>query len=113
MHEYSIVQALVGRVEVEAKAHTATAIHRLHVRIGELSGVEASLLATAFELFREKTVCEGTELAIESVPVRWECRACGRAIPRGEVLRCTGCGGSARLVEGDEIVLSRIEMEVA
>jgi hydrogenase nickel incorporation protein HypA/HybF len=112
MHEYSIVQALLDRVEAEAKARNATAIHRLYVRIGEMSGVEASLLATAFQLFREKTLCEGTELEIESVPVRWECRSCGKAIPRGAVLRCVGCGGEARLLEGDEIVLSRIEMEV-
>jgi hydrogenase nickel incorporation protein HypA/HybF len=112
VHEYSIVQALLDRVEAEAKARNATAIHRLYVRIGELSGVEPSLLATAFQLFREKTLCEGTELEIESVPVRWQCRSCGQAIAKGAVLRC-GCGGAARLVEGDEIVLSRIEMEVA
>ena len=113
MQEYSIVQALLNRVEAEATARNATAIHRLYVRIGELSGVEASLLATAFQLFREKTLCEGTELEIESVPVRWECRSCGQAIPRGAALRCVGCGGGARLVEGGEIGLSRVEMEGA
>lgn len=112
MHEYSIVQALLDRVEAEAKARHATAIHRLYVRIGELSGVEASLLASAFQVFREKTLCEGAELEIESVPVRWACRSCAQAIPRGAVLRCS-CGGTARLLEGDEILLSRIEMEVA
>ncbi len=40
MHEYSIVQALVERVDAEARARGATAVHRLSVSIGELSGVE-------------------------------------------------------------------------
>jgi Zn finger protein HypA/HybF involved in hydrogenase expression len=31
----------------------------------------------------------------------------------GDVLTCPDCGSPARLEEGDEIVLDRIEMEVA
>jgi len=113
VHEYSIVQALVDRVEQEARARNATAVHRLQVRIGELSGVEAGLLATAYELFRAKTICEGAELVIEAVPARWACRDCGAGIATGAPLRCAGCGGFARLTSGDEILLERIEMEVA
>jgi len=113
VHEYSIVQALVDRVEAEARARNATAVHRLQVRIGELSGVETSLLATAYEVFREKTICERAELVIEATPARWQCRDCGAGIESGAPLRCVGCGGFARLASGDEIVLERIEMEVA
>ena len=113
MHEYSIVQALIERVEAEARARNATAVHRLEVKIGALSGVETSLLATAFQLFREKTICEGAELTIEAAPASWACRDCGAGIAAGEVLRCAACGGYARLMSGDEILLERIEMEVA
>lgn len=112
MHEYSIVQALVERVDAEARARRATAVHRLSVRIGELSGVEVELLTTAYATFRERTICEGAELTVQMVPARWECPGCGRAIARGDLLTCPTCAVPARLAEGDEIMLDRIEMEV-
>ena len=113
MHEYSIVQALIDRVQKEADAHGATAVHGIRVRIGEFSGVEVDLLRSAYELFSEKSVCEGAELDIVPVPARWTCRGCGAPIRAGEILRCPVCSQPARLAEGDEIILERIEMEVA
>jgi hydrogenase nickel incorporation protein HypA/HybF len=111
MHEYSIVASLIDRVQREAAAHGGTRIHRLHVKIGELAGVELDLLQTAFDTFRERTVCEGAELRIDSVAARWACSACDRDVAKGAVLRCEACGRPARLVHGDEIILERIEME--
>ena len=112
MHEYSIVQALLERVAAEARARQAIAVHRLSVRIGELSGVEVDLLTSAYETFRERTICERATLDLQRVPARWECPACGSAIARGDVLTCASCARPARLVQGDEIMLDRIEMEV-
>ncbi len=113
MHEYSIVQALVERVETIARERRAIAVRRLLVRIGELSGVERDLLATAYATFRERTVCENADLTILPVAARWACPDCRRSVPRGQILKCGACGVPARLAEGDEIVLERIEMEVA
>lgn len=112
MHEYSIVGALVDRVAAEARARGATTVHRLSVRIGELAGVEVDLLTTAYETFRERTICEHAVLDVQRVPARWACPACGRAFHTGELLRCRDCDLPARLIEGDEIMLDRIEMEV-
>lgn len=112
MHEYSIVQALVERVSAEARARGATAVHRLSVRIGELSGVEVGLLTTAYQTFRERTICQGAELDVHTIAARWECPACGRAIGLGDLLSCPACSVPASLAEGDEIMLDRIEMEV-
>ena len=113
MHEYSVALALVARVEQEARARGAEAVHGLTIRIGEVSGVEPELLASAYELCREGTLCAGAALAIERAPARWECRTCGLAVATGSVLRCPACGAPARLRAGDEIVLERIELEVA
>ncbi len=112
MHEVSIVQALIDRVEVEARSRGATAIRRIRVRIGELAGVEPELLLSSYQVFRERTVCEGAELEVVRTEALWSCPSCGAAIPRGEVLRCVPCGLPARLAGGDEILLERIEMEV-
>jgi hydrogenase nickel incorporation protein HypA/HybF len=113
MHEYSIVQALLDRVDAEARARGASSVSRVDVRIGELSGVEVDLLSSAFLAFRDRTICAGADLAVQPVPARWECPQCSLDIPRGDVLACRACGVPARLAAGDEIMLDRIEMEVS
>lgn len=112
MHEYSIVGSLIERVESEAARSGATAVKRLWVSIGDLSGVDRALLATAYDTFRERTICESAELCVTPVAARWSCPSCARGIERGATLRCPDCGVPATLTEGDEIVLERIEMEV-
>jgi hydrogenase nickel incorporation protein HypA/HybF len=112
MHEYSIVQALFDRVESEARARGATAVNRISVRIGELSGVDVELFTTAYETFRERTICQRAAIDVQVVPTRWACEICGEPIVRGGPLRCSACGGAARLAAGEEIVLDRIELEV-
>ncbi len=113
MHEYSIVQALLDRVDAEARAHGASSVSRLEVRIGELSGVEVEHLRSAFLVFRDRTICAGATLMVQPIAARWECPHCSREIARGGVLTCGVCGNPARLAAGDEIMLDRIEMEVA
>ncbi len=113
MHEYSLVQALVDRVEAEARSRRALAVHRVVVSVGELSGVDPQLLATAYETFRAGTVCQGAALELKCVEAGWACPACRRPIPRGAPLSCPECGGPAKLPPGaDEILLERVEMEV-
>ena len=115
MHEYSIVQALMGQVERTVRQHAngrTPTVHRLHVAIGELSGVEIPLLRTASDTVRERTLCARAELEVHEVSAEWTCPACSRTIPRGTRLACPDCGQPARLTQGDEIVLQRIEMEV-
>ena len=113
MHEYSLIQALVERVEAEVVARSASAVHRLSVRIGEDAGVDVELFKTAFHTFRERTVCENAALDVVVVPVEWACQECGRRIEAGRALRCPDCLAPAKLIGGDEIILERIELEVA
>ncbi len=112
MHEYSIVAALMERVEAEAASRRATAVHRIRVRIGELAGIEPDLFAAAFEMCREHGICAGADLEIVPAETCWACPACGATIAAGEILRCPDCSLPARLEGGQEILLERIEMEV-
>lgn len=113
MHEYSVVQSLVDSVMAAARGHERAVVRRVEVRIGEVSGVDCTLLATAYEVFRQGTICEHAPMVIERIPPRWECSRCGAEIAGGGFLRCGPCGAPARLAAGDEIVLQRIELEVA
>jgi hydrogenase nickel incorporation protein HypA/HybF len=112
MHEMSIVQALLERVEAEAAARSARAVVRVEVALGALSGVEPELLHSAWELARTPTRCAAADLVLRSVAARWQCSRCGRPLATGERLRCPECGAPARLAAGDEILLERLELEV-
>lgn len=113
MHEYSIVQALIDRASEEARKRGAVAVKGLSVRLGALAGVEPDLLKVAYEAFRERTLCADASLDIRRVEALWRCPACGRSFPTGAPLACPDCRVPARLAQGDEIFLDRIEMEVA
>jgi hydrogenase nickel incorporation protein HypA/HybF len=113
MHEYSIASALLELVDEQARRHAAARILTVQVGVGELAGVEPELLRQAFELARERTICAGASLEIRRVPARWICRDCGASVPAGLALRCAACAGPARLCEGAELLLERVEMEVA
>ena len=111
MHEYSIVAALVDSVGGIARARGGT-VKRVHLRLGEEAGVDRALLEAAYETFREQTVCARAELVVHAVEARWRCPRCDAGIARGAILRCPSCGSPARLAEGDDLVLERVELEV-
>jgi hydrogenase nickel incorporation protein HypA/HybF len=113
MHEYSLVEALVRRVEDEARRRSALAVHGLRVSVGELAGVDPELFRTAYETFRAGTLCEDAALHLVRHPARWTCPRCGKAFARGEVLRCAPCGEPARLdPDSDALLLESVDMEV-
>ena len=112
MHEYSLMTALMDRVEAEAASHRAIAVHRVRVLIGELSGVEADLLESAFEIARTGTICARAALDIERVAARWACPTCRRTLAACDRLQCPACGTPAALASGGEILLGQIELEV-
>ena len=112
MHEYSVVQALIGQVAQLAAPRHATGVVRVKVSLGELSGVDPELLTSAWETFRERTICAGAPLDLKKVDARWACPLCDGVIPRGHPLRCAMCHQPARLVQGDELTLESIDLEV-
>ena len=112
MHEYSILRALLDRVEAEAHARNASAVRRIRVRIGEFAGVEPELLLSAYSLLRERTICQDAELEIRSVKARWECPPVHAASRAARCCSAPTAEAPARLASGDEIMLDQIAMEV-
>ena len=113
MHEYSLVEALITRVEAEVRRRGALKVHGLSVRLGELAGVDPGLFQTAYDTFRAGTVCAEAPLTLRQVPASWSCPRCRAAIPRGQPLQCPACAGPARLDDGgDALTLDGIDLEV-
>lgn len=113
MHEYSIVQALLEQCESHVKANDATKVTKVVTKIGKLSGVEPYLLETAFDTFKEKTVCEEAEFVMNLQNLRLYCNACQKESEQSEVrYLCAHCQSTdVSVTDGEEMYLMTLEME--
>jgi hydrogenase nickel incorporation protein HypA/HybF len=77
MHELSITQAILDTALRHAEQAHVKTIRALDLRVGALSGIVPDSLRFYFDLINKGTLAEGARLAIELVPPRARCRACG------------------------------------
>jgi len=113
MHEYSIVQALLNQCENIVEENQASTVISVTIKIGVLSGVELHLLESAFDTFKEKTVCENSRLIIHHQKVKLHCDACGHEFEIDDYeYQCTDCGSeNTRVIDGEDMYLMSLEME--
>lgn len=113
MHEYSIVQSLLDSCEEHARQNDAKKVAKVVVKIGVLSGVEPDLLQTAFDTFKEKTVCDGAEFVINHQKVLINCLDCNEesTLEKNE-FKCMNCDSvNVKVVDGEDMYLMSLEME--
>ena len=113
MHEVGIMESALGAVLAQARAHHAQRVHRIVLRIGALSGVDADSLRFAFEALSPSTLAADATFEVVEVPVRVHCAECREDFSAsGSVIfscpRCRRLSGDIR--QGRELELSRIEM---
>jgi len=113
MHEYSIVQALLDQCDTVAKENNAQKVTKVVIKIGVLSGVETDLLQTAYDTFREGTVCEEANLQINRQKVKLRCHICHEEFEiDGYNYECVACGSTeVQVIDGEEMYLMSLEME--
>ena len=113
MHEYSIVQALLNQCEEQAKKHNASKITKVVTKIGVLSGVEPDLLQTAFDTFKEGTICDGCEFVMNIQKVVLYCNDCKSDSEIDDLaMACPKCGSlNTNVVDGEDMYLMSLEME--
>ena len=115
MHELSIMQALVDRLESLARDHGATRIVRFTVEIGDLSNVVPELLQSAWDAIRDiSPALRATTMEIRRVPLEVECLACHHVFqPRQLRFRCPACHSvKTRTRRGEDLVLRDVELEI-
>jgi hydrogenase nickel insertion protein HypA len=113
MHEYSIVQALIQQCEDIAKENDVTKVVKVFIKIGVMSGVEIHLLETAFDTFKEKTVCDKAKLEINHQKVKLHCQECEAQYEVDEMdYKCIKCESlNVKIIDGEDMYLMSLEME--
>jgi hydrogenase nickel incorporation protein HypA/HybF len=115
MHEWSLVCDLLRQVEDLAAANNADRVIAIRLRIGEFSGVEADLLASAYDQLVHETRLAGATLEIQREPLRAVCDTCGDEfrIERFE-FQCRHCGSlSLTFRGGEELMLESVVLDAA
>lgn len=112
MHEYSIVQSLLNSCEENARANDSDKVTKVVVKIGVMSGVEPDLLQSAFDTFKEGTMCESAEFIINIQPVVIKCLKCGEesTLAKNEY-NCPKCESiELNVIDGEDMFLMSLEL---
>lgn len=112
MHELSLCMNLIDQLTALAARHQATAVARIELQVGTLSGVEPLLLEDAFPIASTGSIAETAVLAIEIIAPRIRCRHCHlEAQAEPNRLVCASCGSlDTELLRGQDLILSRVEL---
>lgn len=113
MHEYSIVQSLLESCEEHAKENEAKKVTKVIVKIGVLSGVEPDLLKTAFDTFKEQTICNEAIFVMNIQKIKIECKDCNKqSILEKNEFSCPKCNSiNIDVLDGEDMFLMSLEME--
>ncbi|TNF47888.1 hydrogenase maturation nickel metallochaperone HypA [bacterium] len=114
MHELSIAMEIMDVVEREALEHGAEKVTSVHLRIGDLAGVQIESLSFCFEtICGEKSLTKDARLIIDRIPVKIFCRPCDSEFAgEGFLVRCPSCDGlDTELLQGEELSIAEIEVD--
>jgi len=112
MHEYSVVQALLNQCEEVAEQNNATKVNKVITKIGVMSGIETQLLQTAFDTFKEGTICADAEFIQNIQKLKLECKECSNIFEVDEVrYYCPKCESlKVKVLDGEDMYLMSLEM---
>ncbi len=112
MHEVGLMENALAIALNYARREQASRIHRMALRVGDLSGVEPEALRFAFEVVVQGTIAEQAQLVIESCPTRCFCHHCQAEFrPATLGYECPTCHTwSASILQGQELELAALEV---
>jgi hydrogenase nickel incorporation protein HypA/HybF len=112
MHEVSLMEQTLEIALQAAQKQGASRIHRLKMRIGEMSGVVPEALSFAFDVVTTGTIAQDATLEIETVPVLCYCCQCNLEFQPPELFyECPQCQQlTTEILCGREIELSSLEV---
>jgi hydrogenase nickel incorporation protein HypA/HybF len=113
MHERSLVRALLKQVQKVADENSGGRVLSILVRIGEFSGVEPELVASAYNQLVQETDFSDASLELEQTPLVAVCDQCGYNFRIEHFdFNCGRCGSlHLKLCGGEEMLLDSVTME--
>jgi len=115
VHEQALARTLLREVAAVCRQRRLGAVRSVAVELGELSGYEPALLASAFHELSAEWLGAAAELELRVVPLTAECVDCGTAFPIEDfTFVCPSCrSGRVRVVRGEEVRLLGLSAEAA
>jgi hydrogenase nickel incorporation protein HypA/HybF len=113
MHELSIMESVIGAVELEAIKHGNCSIKKIKLRIGAFTGVVKESLEFCFDALKSNTLAASSELEIETIPLQLKCQTCEKiSVPTTEInFLCPYCSQPTAIISGREMQIEYIELE--
>ena len=114
MHEFSVVQSLMGLIEQNAMQNNAKSVSKVIIKIGKMSGIEPHLLKMAFDTFKEKTICENAKLEMVIQDIIAKCEDCqNEFIVEDNRFKCPKCQSfNLKIIDGEDMYLMSLELDV-
>lgn len=110
MHEYSVAYDIYATAKKTAEDNSATRVRKVNVGIGELTMINPEQVVFLFEaMCEEDPFFKDCRMECNRIPVKTECN-CGYS--GDERFVCPGCGKLPVVIEGLEIMVTNIEIEV-
>lgn len=112
MHEVSLLEDTLELAVKYTQAQGASRIHRLTLRVGQLSGVVPAALQFAFEIVVQGTIAEKAALTIETIPAICYCSNCQQNFqPPDWIYECPTCHQlCAEVLQGRDLELVSLEV---
>jgi hydrogenase nickel incorporation protein HypA/HybF len=113
MHEQSVVESMLALALENAKKAEASRIVKIHLVVGELSGVVAEAVSFYFGFLSRDTIAARANLCFRHVPVQLRCRQCDTIFnPEKPGFQCPVCQESqVEIVAGRELYMDSLEVE--
>lgn len=110
MHEYTVAYDIYATARRAALENNATRVKTISADFGEMSMINPEQVEFLFSaLTEEDALFQGAVLAYRTIAVKTVC-PCG--YKGSERYVCPGCGKLPQVVEGREICVTNIEIEV-
>ncbi|WP_071394714.1 hydrogenase maturation nickel metallochaperone HypA [Bacillus tuaregi] len=113
MHELAMVRSIYEVINEKVTEYGVKRVKQVKLIVGELTGIEESIMKSCFEIYVQRTPAEGANLIIEYVPIRVMCRDCSHefetSIPFSD---CPHCGTKKfHILSGKELYIESMEVE--
>jgi len=114
MHEASLILGMFDTIESDYQDYEIEKVTRIELEIGRLSNAEPLILKQSFEVLKAGTVFEGALFDIINVATEVRCLVCNSIYyPEDFPFMCSNCESlRSEILKGDQILLTKLEMEV-